>query len=370
MERAIKYRAYPTDEQIALFTKTCGCVRFYWNRALEDSEYFLNAADIAFVPTPAKYKKEYPYLKEVDSLALCNAQLNLKEAWKKAYTEKKVSAPKYKSRKHNKVTSYTTNRVNNNIVFDKSSIRLPKMGKLRIVKHRFPKNGWTLKSVTVIMKAGKMYVSVLFDISEKPLELKEIHSKEDVLGLDYSMPKLYIDSNGKEPDYGHPYYRLQKKLAREQRKLSHMTFGSKNQEQQKLKISVLHEKIAFQRKDFCHKLSTQIANEYAAVGVEDINFRGMAGSLKFGKRINDNGFGMFRKMLSYKLEERGGRLVVIDKWFPSTQTCSACGYILTGEDKLTLHDRKWICPNCKAHNDRDWNAAVNIRDAAYEMITA
>lgn len=109
MNRAIKYRAYPTESQQALFIQTCGCIRSYWNHALADSEEFLAAAGTPFVPTPAKYKKEYPYLKEVDSMALCNAQLDLSAAWKKSFAEKKVSAPKYKSRKKNNVTSYTTN---------------------------------------------------------------------------------------------------------------------------------------------------------------------------------------------------------------------------------------------------------------------
>lgn len=371
MNRAIKYRAYPTEEQRALFLQTCGCIRSYWNHALADSEEFLAASGIPFVPTPAKYKKEYPYLKEVDCMALCNAQLNLAAAWKKCFAEKNVSAPRYKSRKKNDVTSYTTNVIGHNIELSGSCIKLPKMGKLRIAKHRSPKNGWRIKAATVSMSAGKMYVAVLFDISERtPVETKPVICSEDILGLDYSMPRLYIDSNGNEPDYGHPYYKAQERLAKEQRKLSRMQFGSKNYEQQKLKVSALQQHTANCRKDFCHKLSTQISNEYAAVAVEDINLRGMAGALKFGKRINDNGFGMFRTMLKYKLEERGGRLIVMDRFYPSTQTCSICGYVLTSGEKLTLSERDWTCPCCRSHHNRDINAAVNIRNAAYAMTAA
>lgn len=370
MNRAIKYRAYPTVEQLALFVKTCGCVRSYWNHALADSEEFFAAAGKVFVPTPAAYKKEFPYLKEVDSLALCNAQLNLKTAWHKCFSEERISAPKYKSRKRNNVTSYTTNVVNGNISLGKNFVRLPKMGNLRIVKHRSPQNGWTLKSATVSMTAGKMYVSVLFEIKERDLPKKSISSEADILGLDYSMPKLYIDSNGNEPDYRHPYYRAQKRLAMEQRKLSKMVKSSQNYKKQKKKVAMIQQRTANQRKDFCHTLSTQIANEYAAVAIEDLNLRGMAGALKFGKRVGDNGFGMFRQMLEYKLAANGGQLIVIDKWFPSTQTCSICGYILSGEEKLTLNDRFWICPCCATHHNRDLNAAVNIRNTAYAMISA
>lgn len=369
MNRAIKYRAYPTAEQLALFIKTCGCVRSYWNHALADSEEFLAAAGKVYIPTPAAYKKEFPYLKEVDSLALCNAQLNLKSAWHKCFSEKDVSAPKYKSRKKNNVTSYTTNKVGGNILLGKNSIKLPKMGLLHISKHRSPQNGWTLKSATVSMTAGKMYVSVLFDIKDREVSKKEITSETDILGLDYSMPKLYIDSNGNEPDYKHPYYKAQEKLAVEQRKFSKMAAGSHNREKQKKKIAAIQEKIANQRKEFCHVLSTQISNEYAAVAVEDLNLRGMAGALQFGKRVGDNGFGMFRRMLEYKLSAKGGQLIVIDKWYPSTQTCSNCGYIHSGEDRLSLEDRLWICPCCGTQHDRDINAALNIRNVAFSMIS-
>lgn len=370
MNRAIKYRAYPTAEQRALFVKTCGCVRSYWNHALADSEEFLAATGKVFVPTPAAYKKDFPYLKEVDSLSLCNAQLNLKTAWHKHFTEKGISAPNYKSRKKNNVTSYTTNLVNGNISLGKNFVRLPKMGNLRIVKHRSPQNGWTLKSATVSMTAEKMYVSVLFEIKDTDIQKKPITSEIDILGLDYSMPKLYIDSNGNEPDFRHPYYKAQDKLATEQRKLSKMAAGSHNYIKQKKKVASIQQKIANQRKDFCHTLSTQISNEYTAVAVEDLNLRGMACALQFGKRIGDNGFGMFRHMLEYKLTSKGGRLIVIDKWFPSTQACSICGYICSGDDKLTLKDRFWVCPCCSTKHDRDTNAAVNIRNAAYAMISA
>lgn len=368
MNRAIKYRAYPTEEQVTLFNKTCGCIRWYWNHALSDALEFRAATDIPFVATPAKYKSEAEFLKEVDSLALANTQLSLQSAWHKYFTEKNISEPQYKARKKNDVTSYTTNRVGNNIVLRENSIRLPKIGDLRIRKHRSPKNGWHLKSVTVSVTADKMYVSVLFEIKQQPPQKMTVSSADDVLGLDYSMPHLYVDSNGNEPGYSRYYYLAQNRLADEQRKLSHMVAGSSNYKKQRHKVSALQAHTANQRKDFLHKLSAQITNEYKAVGVEDINLRGMAGALHFGKRTNDNGFGMLRNMIQYKIESQGGYFIVIDKFLPSTQSCSCCGYVLSNEEKLSLKDRLWICPCCHTEHNRDVNAAVNIRNAAFEML--
>lgn len=370
MNRAIKYRAYPTAEQITLFSKTCGCIRWYWNHALNDAVEFRAATDIPFVATPAKYKAEAEFLKEVDSLALANAQLSLRSAWHKFFTEKNISEPEYKSRRKKDVTSYTTNKVGSNIVLGDKSIRLPKMGSLRIRKHRSPKNGWHLKSATVSMAADRMYVSVLFEIKEPVPEKVKVTSRDEVLGLDYSMPHLYVDSNGNEPGYDSYYYLAQDRLAAEQRKLSRMVAGSSNFKKQRHKVSVLQARTANRRKDFLHKLSTQITNEYKAVGVEDINLRGMAGALHFGKRTNDNGFGMLRNMIQYKIESKGGYFIVIDKFLPSTQSCSCCGYVLSNEEKLSLKDRMWTCPCCRTEHDRDINAALNIRNAAFDKLTA
>lgn len=365
LNRAIKYRAYPTEEQTVLLAKTFGCVRFVWNHMLTDAQTFLNEAGIFFIPTPAKYKKEFPFLKEIDSGALCNTQLDLKDA-NKRHREKKTGAPQLKSKRKSKM-SYTTNvhsyktkdgRTAKTIALGHDTILLPKIGKVRISKHCLPKAGWTLKAATVsCTRTGKYFISLLYEF-EKDIQ-PVAATKEKSLGLDYSSHDFYVDSNGDVANYPRFYRRAEVKLAKEQRKLSHMKFGSNNYNQQLHKVRLLQEHTANQRKNFCHTLSTAIAKQYDAVFVEDINLRGMAGSLKLGKSTNDNGFGMFRTMLEYKLTSQGKTFAKIDKWYPSSKTCSVCGLI---KDDLTLADRNWTCSSCGTTHNRDHNAAINIRN--------
>ena len=191
---------------------------------------------------------------------------------------------------------------------------------------------------------------------------------ETFLGLDYSMRELYVDSNGEKADYPRYYREKEKKLRREQRKLSHMKKGSKNRDRQRVKVAKLHEKIANQRKDFLHKRSRQITNAVDCVCIEDLNMKAMAGSLNFGKSVMDNGFGIFTEFLEYKLEAQGKRLIRVKRSFASSQLCSRCGYRNAGTKDLSV--RSWICPECGARHDRDVNAAINIRNEGKRMLTA
>ena len=363
LNRAIKYRAYPTEEQTVLLAKTFGCVRFVWNRMLTDAQTFLNETGVLFIPTPAKYKKEFPFLKEVDSLALANTQLDLKAANKRHLDDKKVGAPQLKS-KHKSKMSYTTNNqamhckdgsFKDTIFVVGNIVHLPKVGNLKIKKHCSPKDDWRLKAATV--SCTRTGISLLYEFEE---DIQPVAAtKENSLGLDYSSHDFYVDSNGDVANYPRFYRKTETKLAKEQRKLSHMKYGSNNYNQQLQKIRLLQEHTANQRKNFCHTLSTAIAKQYDAVFVEDINLRGMAGSLKLGKSTNDNGFGMFRTMLEYKLTSQGKTFAKIDRWYPSSKTCSVCGLI---KDDLTLADRSWTCSGCGTTHNRDHNAAINIRN--------
>lgn len=366
LNRAIKYRAYPTEEQAVLLAKTFGCVRFVWNRMLTDAQTFLNETGVFFIPTQAKYKKEFPFLKEVDSLALANTQLDLKAANKRHLDDKKVGAPQLKS-KHKSKMSYTTNNqamhckdgsFKDTIFVVGNIVHLPKVGNLKIKKHCSPKDDWRLKAATVsCTRTGKYYISLLYEFGE---DIQPVATtKEKSLGLDYSSHDFYVDSNGDVANYPRFYRKAETKLAKEQRKLSHMKYGSNNYNQQLQKIRLLQEHTANQRKNFCHTLSTAIAKQYDAVFVEDVNLRGMAGSLKLGKSTNDNGFGMFRTMLEYKLTSQGKTFAKIDRWYPSSKTCSVCGLI---KDDLTLADRSWTCSGCGTTHNRDHNAAINIRN--------
>ena len=370
MNRAIEYRAYPTDEQADLLARTFGCVRFIWNQMLGDAQDFLDAAGVFFIPTPAKYKSQYSFLKEVDSLALANTQLDLQGARTKYLKEPSVGAPNFKSKKKAK-KSYTTNNqyyINKKdgskvptLYMGKNFVRLPKIGNVRINKHRAPGNGWKIKSATVKQtKSGKYFISVLFEFTK---EITSVVAKEETsLGLDYSSHDFYVDSNGDVANYPRFYRKSEEKLAKEQRKLSRMKYGSKNYEEQKHKVQLLHEKVANQRKNFCHERSTAIAKQYDAVYVEDLNLRNLARTLKLGKSTNDNGFGMFRVMLQYKLEALGKTFAKIDKWYPSSKTCHVCGLI---KEDLTLADRVWTCSSCGTTHNRDHNAAINIRNVGF-----
>lgn len=363
LNRAIKYRAYPTEEQKTLFAKTFGCVRFIWNQMLNDEGRIYIETGKHFIPTPAKYKKEFPFLKEVDSLALANTQLDLNNAFSSFFSNEKIGYPNFKTKKNSRF-SYTTNcqykkakdgTWNQTIKLYDTYIHLPKVGDVKIKKHRGPKNGWKLKSATIERTpTDKYFISVLFEYYEEiqPVEIKS------AIGLDYSSHDFYVDSNGNQANYPRYYRQSEERLIREQRKLSKMQFGSNNYVKQKLKVAKTHEKVRNQRKNFCHTLSAAITKQYDAVFVEDIDLRGMAGALRLGKSTNDNGFGMFRNMLEYKLFEQGKTFAKVDRFFASSQICSVCGTKNPRTKKLSV--REWTCPCCNTHHDRDQNAATNI----------
>ena len=182
------------------------------------------------------------------------------------------------------------------------------------------------------------------------------------------MHELYIDSNGNEPAYPGYYRQAEKKLKREQRKLSLMQKGSNNRNKQRIKVARLHERIANQRKDFLHKQSRQITNGYDCVCVEDLDMKKMSQTMKFGKSVSDNGWGMFVSFLQYKLAEQGKKLIKVDRYYASSQICSCCGYVNEGTKNLSV--RRWPCPNCGAHHNRDVNAAVNIRNEGMRIVSA
>jgi putative transposase len=314
--------------------------------------------------TPAQYKSEFEWLKEVDSLALANAQMNLQTAYNNFFRSPKVGFPKFKSKKSNH-RSYTTNCINGNISITNGYIRLPKIGFIKLKQHRNIPSDYKLKSATVSQTpSGKYYVSVLFEYENQIQEI-EPHS---FLGLDFSMHELYKDSNGNEPCYPRYYRQAEKKIRREQRKLSLMQKGSKNRDKQRVKVAKLYEKVANQRKDFLHKQSRQITNAYDCVCIENLDMKAMAQALNFGKSVSDNGWCMFTTFLKYKLEEQGKKLIKIDKFFASSQTCSCCGY--KNPDTKNLSIRAWDCPECGTHHDRDVNAAINIRNEGMRLVFA
>ena len=361
---------YPNKEQEILFAKTFGCVRFVYNKMLADrkeiyEKYKDNKEELKKqkLPTPAKYKEEFPWLKEVDSLALANAQMNLQTAYNNFFKNKSVGFPKFKS-KHKDKNSYTTNNQGGNIKIENNKIKLPKFGFVTLKQHRQIHNSQIIKSCTISKSSsGQYYVSILIEF-EQQIQQKEINLN-NILGLDMDMKNLYTDSQGIKAEYPRFYRKMLGKLKKEQRILSKCQKGSNNRNKQRLKVAKLYQKVANQRKDFLHKNSRKLVNQYDAIIIEDLNMKEMSQTLHLGKSVFDNGWGMFTIFLKYKLEDEGKKLIKIDKWFPSSKKCNVCGKI---NNELQLSDREWVCKECGSLIDRDYNAAKNIRDEGIKLL--
>ena len=375
MNKAIKYRVYPTTEQSIMFAKTFGCCRKVYNLMLSDKIEGYKLTGKFPTVTPAKYKNDYPYLREVDSLALANKQMDLQEAFRNTFSKsrkKKNGFPKFKSAKHSR-KSYTTNNQKGTVaIIDNKCIKLPKIGKVKAVIHRVPDDSWTIKSATVSQESdGKYYISVLFEFEN--IVNPYVADKTNAIGLDYASDGLYVDSNG-NTGTNHKYYReSHDKLAKAQRKLSRMQ-GSKKYEvksnnyiKQLRKVNKIHRHIANQRLDNLHKISTEIANQYDVVCVESLNMKSMANhGFGNGKATLDNGYGMFLSMLEYKLSDRNKYLIKVDKWFPSSQICHCCGMLHPEMKNLAI--RKMTC-DCGLTISRDQNAAINILKEGLRLLT-
>lgn len=374
VNRAIRYRLYPTEGQREMFIKTFGCCRKVYNLMLSDKIKSYEETKSFGKHTPAMYKKDYPYLKEVDSLALANVQLNLQSALRNCLDKKRMKRngfPKFKSSKHSR-KSYTTNNQNGTIaIIDNEYIRLPKTGNVKAVIHRPPQEGWKIKSATVSEDSDdRYYISVLFEYEENSKEIEV--SYDNAIGLDYASDGLYTDSNGNTGS-NHKYYReSHKKLARQQRILSRRKGSKKGEEKsnnyikQLRKVNRIQTHIANERKDNLHKKSTEIANQYDIVCVESLDMKAISNKgFGNGKATMDNGYGMFVSMLEYKLKERGKKLVKVDKWYPSSQICSCCGCIHTEMKNLTI--RTMRC-DCGLILDRDHNAAINIKNEGIRIL--
>ncbi|RBR27654.1 IS605 OrfB family transposase [Enterococcus cecorum] len=369
MERlkAYKFRIYPTEEQEIFFAKTFGCVRKVYNLMLNDRkkayEEVKNAPSKKMIfPTPAKYKKEFPFLKEVDSLALANAQLNLDKAYKNFFRDKSVGFPRFKSKK-NPVQSYTTNNQNGTVaLIDSKFIKVPKLKSLvRIKLHRQPKG--MIKSATVSRhSSGKYYISLLCKE-----EISELPKTNSAIGIDLGITDFAILSDGQKIDNHKFTSKMEKKLKREQRKLSRRAllakqkginlFEAKNYQKQKRKVARLHEKVMNQRTDFLNKLSTEIIKNHDIICIEDLNVKGMLRNHKLARSISDVSWSSFVAKLQYKADWYGREIIKVDTWFPSSQICSECGH---KDGKKSLDIREWTCPICHTHHDRDINASINI----------
>ena len=353
MNYTYKFRIYPNEQQKELIEKTFGCCRFVYNyfldrriKTYEETKGNLNF--YACCKELTSLKKELTWLKEVDAYSLQCSLGNLDRAYKNFFN-KNGSYPKFKSKKSNEKSYSTAMTVK---IIDNSHIQLPK---LKSLKCNISKQvDGRIKSATVRkFPSNKYYISILVEKDD----FLQHESTGSVVGLDLGIKDFCITSDNQKFENPHFLKELEKKLLREQRKLSRKSRGSKNYEKQRVKLARIHEKIVNQRNDFLQKLSTNLIREYDIICLESLKVKNMLKNHNLAKSISDCSWSSFVNMLRYKANWYGRVLSKIDTFYPSSKTCSSCGFKL---DVLTLDTREWTCPGCGTTHDRDINAAINI----------
>ena len=363
MLRAYKYRIYPTDEQKVLFAKTFGCCRFVYNWAL-NLRIEAYKSDKRTVPYKEiqdcmvnKLKVEHNWLKEVNSQSLQCSLRNLETAYTNFFRNTKaVGFPRFKSRKSKQSFSWPQHcRVD----FERGTITIPKAKNIPIVLHRKFKG--TVKTVTISMTpSGRYFASVLVDTTIQELPASAIQ-EDTALGIDLGIKSLAVCSDGRTFDNPKNLQRSLDRLKLLQKRLSRKQKGSANRNKARICVARLQEHIVNCRKDNLHKITHAFTHDsqVRTICMEDLNVKGMLRNHHLAQAVTDASFGVFRTMLEYKCRWYGVNLIKIDRFAPSSKTCSKCGHIYKG---LKLSERSWACPECGTHHDRDFNAACNIKE--------
>ena len=365
MERAYKFRIYPNKTQEILIQKTFGCVRFIYNYYLDKriTMYKENKATLNFTQCSknlTKLKREKLWLKEPDKCALQNALKDLDIAYQNFFKRPEVGYPKFKSKK-NRHKSYRTNCTNNNIAFLGNKIKLPKLGKVKIRDKQIPQ-GRILNANISQVPSGKYYVSICV----ADIEIVKRNKTNCYVGIDLGIKDFAITSNGYKYENNKFLGKALDKLAKLQRRLSRKTKGGSNWNKARIKVAKLQEHIANQRKDYLHKISSELVMKYDIICMEDLQVKNMMKNHKLARNIADVSWYKFLRQLKYKAAWQDKKLVIIDKFFPSSQLCNHCGYKNTETKNLEI--RQWQCPQCKEIHDRDINAATNILNEGLRML--
>jgi len=367
---AYKFRIYPNAMQEEILNKTFGCCRFLWNQMLnERNEVYQRLKDNKEslhsheYKTEKEYKQEFPFLKEVDAKALQNVNRNLFQAFQNFFDGVKGKRPRvgYPSFKleHGK-QSYTTNNINNNIKidFENKRIKLPKIDAW--FKYRDDRTfNEKIRKVTVSKtKSGKYFVSISLE-RESIIEPMQEIDESRVTALDMSFASFIVSENGRM-DNPRFYRKNEQKLKRLHRQVSRKQKASINRNKARVKLARFYDRIGNARTDWQHKVSRELVNANDAIILENLNVEGMKRfNSGFAKTVTlDFSWSEFVRMVKYKAERSGKHAVLVDRFYPSSKTCSTCGFV---KDDLTLSDRAWECPSCHAMHDRDINAAKNLK---------
>lgn len=365
---AVKVRLYPTDEQVQILAQHFGCARWWWNYGLHKCiETYkatgkgLSQSGLNSLLPALKKDKETEWLGECYSQVLQSVSLNLSRAYQNFF-EGRAKYPKFKSRHHRQSIQYPqkVKQVDDSLKFPGS------LGVIKAKIHRFLDG--TIKTVTVSKcPSGKYYASVLMEYEgDYPTSRKD----GLVIGIDLGIKDFAITYDGeKVSKYSNPKHlaKYEKKLAKKQRIAARKIKGSNRRRKATKIVARVYEQVSNVRQDYLHKLSRKIVDNNQVVVVENLNVLGMVRNHKLAKAISDTGWGTFVNFLSYKLERSGGKLVEINRWFPSSKLCSNCHYQI---NELPLDIRTWVCPSCGTHHDRDGNAATNIRAEGIRMLSS
>ena len=359
--KAFKFRIEPNKQQKVLINKTLGCTRFLYNQMLDEKQLKYKSKDKSKCKTEKDYKIDFEWLKEVDSTALQQARIDLKTAYDNFFRKLKAGQPtnlKFKS-KHNPKNSYRTINVNNSIRVEENKIRLPKLGFVKFKKSR--EVSGKIKSVTVSKNIlGRCYISVLCEV-----EIEKLPKLDTQVGIDLGLKEFCITSDSEFVSNPRFLRKSEQELKKAQRILSHRVKKGKNRFKQQKVVFKIHQKIANQRLDFLHKLSTRLIIENQVICLEDLQVRNMVKNHCLAKSISDVSWSKFVELLRYKAEWYGRELVQIGKFFPSSKTCSSCGSI---KKDLTLKDREYQCSSCGTKIDRDYNASLNILEEGLRIL--